>query len=53
MTSLAEDIKRISSSLEDAIAEKDWIVVEKMIEALDEVYIELDRQENGFQHDYD
>ena len=53
MASLAEEIKRISINLEDAVSEKDWILVEKMIEALDEAYLELDRQESGFDFDYE
>jgi len=53
MASLAEEIKRISITLEDAISEKDWTLVEKMIEALDDTYLELDRQESGFDYDYE
>tara|TARA_B110000285_G_scaffold5225_1_gene5556 strand:+ start:653 stop:814 length:162 start_codon:yes stop_codon:yes gene_type:complete len=53
MTSLAEDIKRISISLEEAMSEKDWIIVEQMIEQLDDVYMELDRQETGAEYDYE
>jgi len=53
MASLAEEISRITSILEDAVDEKDWTLVEKSIEALDAVYIELDRQESGFDFDYE
>jgi len=53
MASLAEDIKRISSVLEDAVSEKDWSSVKEMIDALDDAYIELDRQESGFDFDYE
>jgi len=53
MTSLAEDIKRITISLEEAISEKDWTIVEGLIEELDDVYMELDRQESGFENDYE
>ena len=53
MANLAEEIQRIIIILEDARDEKDWTLVEKSIYDLDLVYVELDRQENGFQHDYD
>ena len=53
MASLAEEISRITSILEDAVSEKDWSSVEKMIEALDDAYLELDRQESGFDFDYE
>jgi hypothetical protein len=53
MASLAEEIKRTISILEDAVDEKDWKLVEKSIEALDAVYFELDRQESGFDYDYE
>ena len=53
MASLAEEISRITSILEDAVSEKDWSSVEKMIEALDDAYLELDRQECGFDFDYE
>ena len=52
-TSLAEEILRITTQLEDAVSEKDWASVEKQIESLDEVYHELDRQESGFNYDYE
>ncbi len=53
MTSLAEDIKGITISLEEALSEKDWSVVEQLIEDLDNVYMELDRQESGFENEYE
>jgi hypothetical protein len=53
MESLAEEIKRVSINLEDAVSEKDWTLVEKIIEALDDIYLELDRQESGFDYDYE
>ena len=36
MASLAEEILRITTQLEDAVSEKDWASVEKQIESLDE-----------------
>lgn len=53
MASLAEEILRITTQLEDAVSEKDWALVEKQIESLDEVYHELDRQESGFDYEYE
>ena len=53
MASLAEEILRITTQLEDAVSEKDWTSVLKQIESLDEVYFELDRQESGFDYDYE
>jgi hypothetical protein len=53
MQSLAEEIKRVSINLEDAVSEKDWALVEKTIEVLDDIYLELDRQESGFDYDYE
>jgi len=53
MASLAEEILRITTQLEDAVSEKDWASVLKQIESLDVVYHELDRQESGFDYDYE
>jgi len=53
MSNLAEEIGRITTILEDAHEEQDWGLVKKMIEALDDVYEELDKQESGFNYDYD
>mgnify|MGYP000036749488 CR=1 FL=1 len=53
MVKLSEEIGRITNILEDAIEEQDWNLVKKIIDDLDIVYDELDKQENGFQHDYD
>ena len=53
MASLAEEIKRISINLEEEKKKKDWALVEKMIESLDDTYLELDRQESGFDYDYE
>lgn len=48
MAKLSEEIGRITNILEDSIEEKDWSMVQQMIDALDDVYNELDKQESGF-----
>lgn len=48
MKNLSEEIGRICNILEDAVEERDWDSVKKMIESLDDVYNELDKQESGF-----
>ena len=53
MENLSEEVQLIISILEDARDEGDWDLVSKCIENLENVFAELDRQENGFQHDYD
>lgn len=53
MTNLSEEIGRICNVLEDAIEEQDWNLVKKMTEELDNIYEQLDRQENGFGYDYE
>ena len=53
MGNLTEEIGRICNILEDAIEEQDWNLVKKMTEELDDIYEKLDRQESGFQYDYD
>jgi len=53
MAQLSEEIGRICNILEDAIEEQDWNLVKKMAEELDDIYEKLDRQESGFQYDYD
>jgi hypothetical protein len=52
MKNLTEEIGRICNILEDAHEEQDWKLVKKMIDALDDVYIELEKQESGFDYDY-
>jgi len=49
MKNLSEEIGRICNILEDAVEEKDWDLVNNMIESLDYVYNELDKQESGFE----
>ena len=51
MKNLTEEIGRICNLLEDAQEEQDWKLVEKMIEALDDVYTSLDRQESGYYYE--
>ena len=53
MANLSEEIQRIIIILEDARDEKDWTLVETTITELEMVYEELDRQENGFNYDYE
>lgn len=51
MIHLTEEIGRICNLLEDAHEEQDWTVVKKMIDALDKIYNDLDRADNGFVDD--
>jgi hypothetical protein len=53
MSNLSEEIGRIVNQLEDAIEEQDWTIVQTMIDELDEIYNQLDRQENGYNIDYE
>jgi hypothetical protein len=48
MANLTEEIGRICNLLEDAYEEQDWKIVKKMIDALDKLWDELDRADNGF-----
>ena len=51
MKNLTEEIGRICNLLEDAHEEQDWKLVEKMIQALDDVYTALDRAESGYEYE--
>jgi hypothetical protein len=53
MANLSEEIQRILIVLEDARDEKNWEMVNTTISELEIVYEELDRQENGFNYDYE
>tara|TARA_B100000035_G_C20605304_1_gene381525 strand:- start:331 stop:492 length:162 start_codon:yes stop_codon:yes gene_type:complete len=53
MSNLSEEIGRIINQLEDAIEEQDWTIVQTMIDELDEIYNQLDRQENGYNEEYE
>ena len=53
MKNLSEEIGRICNILEDAIEEQDWNLVKKMTEELDDIYEKLDKQESGFDYDYE
>lgn len=53
MTQLSEEVGRIVNILEDAVEEQDWNLVKKMINELDGIYERLDKQENGFDYDYE
>ena len=53
MDNLSEEVNRIITILEDSVEEKNWLNVEKCVELLEDIHKELDRQENGFNYDYD
>jgi hypothetical protein len=53
MENLSEKIQRTLSTLEDARDEQDWDLIDVCIENLENIYDELDRQENGFTYDYE
>ena len=53
MGKLTEELGRILNLLEDAVEEQDWSLVKKMIEDLDDIYEQLEKQESGFNYDYD
>ena len=53
MGKLTEELGRILNLLEDAVEEQDWELVKKMIEDLDNIYEQLEKQESGFNYDYD
>ena len=50
---ISEEVGRITNILEDAVEEKDWDSVKKCVEDLDTLYNQLDRQESGFDYDYE
>jgi len=51
MKNLTEEIGRICNLLEDAHEEQDWKLVQKMINALDDVYEMLERQDSGYYYE--
>ena len=53
MGNLSEEIGRIVNRLEDAVEEQDWTIVQNMIDDLDDIYNRLDRQESGYNIDYE
>jgi hypothetical protein len=53
MQNLAEEIQRITMMLEEAISEREWEIVQEQITSLDKVHDELERQENGFDYEYE
>ena len=53
MGNLSEDIGRIVNILEVAKEEQVWNLVQQMIDDLDDIYNQLDRQENGYGEDYE
>lgn len=48
MTNLTETIGNLYNSLEDAIEEQDWDVVQQVTTELSELYEELDRLEYNY-----
>jgi hypothetical protein len=53
MGKLTEELGRILNLLEDAVEEQDWSLVKKMIDDLDNIYEQLEKQESGFDYDYE
>lgn len=53
MNELSEEIGRICNILEDAIEEKDWDLIKQVLDDLNNVYTDLDKQDSGFDYDYD
>ena len=51
MEKLTEEIGRILNLLEDAVEDKDWNLVQSMIEDLDEVYNHLEKQQSGYYYE--
>jgi hypothetical protein len=51
MQNLVEEIGRITNILEDAIEEKDWTMVQTMIDALDVLYTDLDKQSSDYYYE--
>lgn len=53
MNELSEEIGRICNILEDAIEEKDWDLIQQVLDDLNNVYTDLDKQDSGFDYDYE
>jgi hypothetical protein len=51
MKNLTEEIGRICNILEDAHEEQDWKLVKKMIDALDDIYTQLEKSESGYYYE--
>jgi hypothetical protein len=51
MKDLTATIGKICNILEDAVELQDWKLVQKMINELDEIYVELERADAGFLDD--
>ena len=51
MQILSEEIGRITNILEDAIEEKDWTLVQNMIDSLDSIYTYLDKTSSGYYYE--
>jgi len=52
MANLSEEIGRICSTLEDAVQERDWNMVNDIVDELNELYERLDREESGGYNEY-
>jgi hypothetical protein len=46
-------LEESTNLLEDAVEEQDWALVKKMIEDLDNIYEQLEKQDAGFDYDYE
>jgi hypothetical protein len=53
MRDLTATIGKICNILEDAVELQDWKLVQKMINELDDIYVELERADAGFNSDDD
>ena len=53
MATLAEEIGRITNILEDSVEEQDWNLVKNMIDDLDDIYNRLDREDSGYNQEYE
>jgi len=51
MQNLSEEIGRITNILEDAIEEKDWTLVQNMVDSLDELYNFLEKSSSGYYYE--
>ena len=51
MQNLSEEIGRITNILEDAIEEKDWTLVQSMVDSLDLLYTYLDTTSSGYYYE--
>ena len=53
MANLSEEIQGALINVEDARDVMDWDMVSNAINELEKIYDDLDRQENGFEFEYE